>query len=88
MLHITFYVRQTRLTLDDGYLRDIQKHINKGNFRFPLGGTPNPIQPRSMGKTFIRPSESSAIFQHFKHWLYLFFSLGIVLLQRCIVCMT
>jgi len=29
-IHRTFYVRQTRLTLDVGYSRDIQKHINKG----------------------------------------------------------
>ena len=30
-MHITFYVRQTRLTLDVGYSRDIQKHKMKMN---------------------------------------------------------
>ena len=28
-----------------------------------LGGAPNPTQPKSMGKTYIRPSQSSAIFK-------------------------
>jgi len=81
-------VRQTRMTFEIGYSRDIQNTntkekrtiqsnsklvLHKENnvretasqyyFRFRLS-----TRPKSIGQTIICPSESIAMFQHFKRW--------------------
>jgi len=43
-----------------------QKTASQYYFRFRLGSAPNPTRLKSMGQTSICPSESIAIFQHFK----------------------